>query len=348
MADRWDDAAETGIHAGGQAPAVPVLRRGRATHPRPRDDRAPRRARQSRLRGRTSGSRPDPRAKLQATGIDARRAASNTATTMRSAPKQEEAEVREAHLVRRAAAGLCGSRWSEHIDARSTRRASDVCAMAISADQSRVVPDRIQEKHTKRSRTYGVTTLRKSSRPRARHPRAVPLPRRKGQGSRFARRSSTRSSRRSIRAALRDSPDPRLFRYQSAEDGALLRPQRPGASTSTSRSSWARLLLPRLPHLGRHAHGGDRARREGPSVEGEREQKRVVAAVMRHVGEQLGTRLRSRGARTSLRRSSSNTSTEERSRISGRGICASSPRGISASIRRNGRYAISPALVADT
>jgi hypothetical protein len=73
------------------------------------------------------------------------------------------------------------------------------------------------------------------------------------------------------------------------------------------------------------------------SRESETDAKRVVAVVMRAVGEKLGTPRQLRGLRTSARQLSSSISKGERSMISALGIWASSALAIRASIVRSER-----------
>ena len=157
---------------------------------------------------------PGPRAKLQATGIDAAgRKQYRYHDAFRA--KQEEAKYEKliSFAERLPDLRLAMGEHMTHDPLDELR----VCAMAIRLIN--LAWFRIgSEKHTKRSRTYGVTTLRKS------HVRV------RGTRVRFRFAAKGRVKVRSafvdaelaesIRAAL-TTPGPRLFRYQSAEDGTL-------------------------------------------------------------------------------------------------------------------------------
>lgn len=219
-----------------------------------------------------------PRAKLQATGIDsAGRRQYRYHPDFRA--RQEAAKFQQ--LIR-FAEKLPDLRLAmgEHLT-HDSRDPLYVCAVAIrliNLTWFRVGSDR----HTKRSHTYGVTTLRKSH---------VSV-----RGNRVAFRFLTKG-RAHVRTALvdtelahavralLDTPGPRLFRYET--DGALC--------TLTGR----RLNDYVQEYMGEdfsckdfRTWGGTLtaaiALAERGPVEGTAEQKRVISSVMRKVGERLG------------------------------------------------------------
>ena len=222
---------------------------------------------------------PTPRAKLQAVGIDAAgRKQYRYHPDFRA--QQEAAKYEE--LIR-FAEKLPDLRLAmgEHLT-RDPLDPLHVCAVAIrliNLAWFRIGSDR----HTKRSRTYGVTTLNKSHVERSRQARHVPLPR-QGQGA-----GAHRAGRRRARGL-----DPRASRHARAGASSGTRST---ASSATSRDR-------RLNDYVREYMGGDFSCKDfrtwggtltaaiafaerGP-VEGKTEQKRVVAAVMRTVAERLG------------------------------------------------------------
>jgi DNA topoisomerase-1 len=223
---------------------------------------------------------PSPRAKLQATGTDAAgRKQYLYHATFRA--KQEEAKYDK--LIR-FAERLPDLRLAmgEHM-MRDPLDELHVCAVAVRLIN--LAWFRIgTEKHSKRSRTYGVTTLRKSH---------VSV-----RGSRVSFRFAAKG-RIKVRSALVDAelaesvrvllktPGPRLFRYRPDDGGGFC------DLTSHRLNDYVK------EHMGDdfsckdfRTWGGTLsaaiALAEHEPVESERDQKRVIAAVMRRVGERLG------------------------------------------------------------
>ena len=219
------------------------------------------------------------------------------------------------------------------MDARAARPRARLRDRAP-ADQSRLVSRRHRALRAE-SRTYGITTLTQAPRDRAREA-----------GSRFHFRGKHSVQ---VRTTIVDAE------LADAIEGAARAAGRPRDSSATSgTASSATSPAQRLNDYIRGAHGrgvhGARTSARGagrcsrrsrsPSTappETETEAKRVVAAVMRPVGEQLGNTPAVARRRTSAPRCRAVSRRHERSRISGHAICASSVRAISASIRRSRR-----------
>jgi DNA topoisomerase-1 len=156
-----------------------------------------------------------------------------------------------------------------------------VCAVAIrliNLTWFRVGSDR----HTKRSRTYGVTTLRKSH-VRVRGTRVTFRFRAKGKA--MVRTALVDSELADAVRALLETPGSRLFRHET--DGVICNltarrlndyvQEYMGEEFSCKDfRTWGGTLTAAIAFA------------ERGTVEGKAEQKRVVAAVMRHVGERLG------------------------------------------------------------
>jgi DNA topoisomerase I len=221
---------------------------------------------------------PTPRAKLQAVGIDA----AGRKQYRYHADFRAQQEAAKYEQLIRFAEKLPDLRLAmgEHLT-RDPLDPLHVCAVAvrlINLAWFRIGSDR----HTKRSRTYGVTTLNKSH---------VSV---RGRRVTFRFRAKGRVQVRtalvdveladSIRA-LRATPGPRLFRYEL--DGELcnltgrrlndyIREYMGGDFSAKDFRTWGGTLTAALAFAER-----------GP-VEGKAEQKRVVAAVMRTVAERLG------------------------------------------------------------
>ena len=149
-----------------------------------------------------------------------------------------------------------------------------------------------------------------------------------------APRSSTRSSLTQC-ASCSGSPGRRLFRYE-LPTATFSQPHRRAAERLHRRVHGRRILRQGLPDLGRDADRCDCPRRARSRGDGNARQKNVIAGVMRAVGESSGIRRPLREPPMSGRRSSSSISTDERSTISGRAICASWAREIRARSRRAG------------
>src|SRR5262249_48885024 len=221
---------------------------------------------------------PGPRAKVQATGIDA---AGRKQYRYHDAFRARQEEAKYEKLIR-FAERLPDFRQA--IDEHMSRDPLDglhVCAVA--ARLINVAWFRVgNERHTKRSRTYGVTTLRKSH---------VTV-----RGNRIRFRFVTKGKAR-VRTALVDeeladavrallqTPGPRLFRYESEGELRNLNDRRlneylkefMGEEFSCKDfRTWGGTLTAAVALAER-----------GPA-ESEAEEKRVVAAVMRRVGERLG------------------------------------------------------------
>jgi DNA topoisomerase-1 len=221
---------------------------------------------------------PSPRAKIQATGVDAagrRQYRYNDAFRARRDEAKYEKLIRFAERLPQLRQAI-----DEHLS-RDPLDELHVCAVAV-----RVINlawFRVgNERHTRRSRTYGVTTLRK---------RHVTVGR-----DRINFRFRTKGKAR-VRTALVDAelaealrallrtPGPRLFRYEV--DGELrdLSDRRLNDYVKTFMGeefsckdfrTWGGTLTAAISFAER-----------GP-VESATEQKRVIAAVMRQVGERLG------------------------------------------------------------
>jgi DNA topoisomerase-1 len=221
---------------------------------------------------------PSPGAKLQATGIDsAGRRQYRYHPDFRA--QQEAAKFQD--LIR-FAEKLPDLRlaMSEHL----TLDPLDplyVCAVAIrliNLAWFRVGSDR----HTKRSRTYGVTTLRKSH-VRVRGNRVTFRFRAKGRA--MVRTALVDSELADAIRALQETPGSRLFRYEVEGELWNLSGRRLNDYvqeymdedfTCKDFRTWGGTLTAAIAFAER-----------GP-VDGKTEQKRVVAAVMRQVGERLG------------------------------------------------------------
>ena len=221
---------------------------------------------------------PGPRAKLQAIGIDS----AGRRQYLYHPDFRARQEAAKFEQLIRFAERLPDLRLAmgEHL----THDPLDplyVCAVAIrliNLTWFRVGSDH----HTKRSRTYGVTTLRKSHV----HVRGTHLTFRfRAKGKVQVRTAIVDSELAEAVRALLGTPGPRLFRYEV--DGQLcnLTGQRLNAYvqeymgeefTCKDFRTWGGTLAAAIAFAER-----------GP-VEGKAEQKRAVAAVMRKVGEQLG------------------------------------------------------------
>ena len=206
-----------------------------------------------------------------------------------------------------------------------------VCAVAIrliNLAWFRVGSDR----HTKRSRTYGVTTLNKSH-VKVRGTRVT---------FRFRAKGKVQVRTAVVDVELADS-DPRAARDAGPPPLPLrgrrraLQPHRPPPERVHPRVHGRRLLRQGLPHLGRDADRGDRVRRARSRRGKDRAETRRRGGDAEASPNGSAIRPQLRELHTSRRPSSSSTSTGERSRISVHAICASSPRVISVSIRRNRR-----------
>jgi DNA topoisomerase-1 len=221
---------------------------------------------------------PSPGAKLQATGVDsAGRRQYHYHPDFRA--RQEAAKFQE--LIR-FAEKLPDLRFAmgEHLT-RDPLDALYVCAVAIrliNLTWFRVGSDR----HTKRSHTYGVTTLRKSH-VRVRGTRVTFRFRTKGKAQ--VRTALVDTELADAVRTLLDTPGNRLFRYESDGDLCNLTGRRlndyvqeyMGEEFSCKDfRTWGGTLIAAI------------ALAERGSVEGKTEQKRAVAAVMRKVGERLG------------------------------------------------------------
>jgi DNA topoisomerase I len=221
---------------------------------------------------------PSPRAKLQATGVDsAGRRQYRYHPEFRA--QQEAAKFDE--LIR-FAEKLPDLRLAiaEHLELDS-RDPLYVCAVAIrliDLTWFRVGSDR----HTKRSHTYGVTTLSKSH-VRVRGTRLTFRFRAKGKAK--VRTALVDSELADAVRALLETPGPRLFRYEI--DGELcnltgsrlndyVQEYMGEAFSCKDFRTWGGTLIAAISLAER-----------GP-VEGKTEQKQAVAAVMRKVGERLG------------------------------------------------------------
>ena len=137
-----------------------------------------------------------------------------------------------------------------------------------------------------------------------------------------------------IKELLAQPGGARLFRY--GVERRVLHAHRRGPQRLHPRAHGRGVHGQGLPDVGRDADRGDRAR----GARGRRDRDRGEAGRReRHAHESAnGSEIRpqSHAPRTSARRSSSSISTGERSRISDRGICGSSKRAISDSIRKRG------------
>ena len=268
---------------------------------------------------------PRANAKLQATGVDsAGRRQYLYHPDFRAQQEQAKFDklVRFAERAARIFARRWPSTWTRDPDDRER-----VCAVAvrlINLGWFRVGSDRYAE---------DVADVRdhdadQAARLRAREPDRVPLPRQAQRpGANDARRR--RSSRTRVKELLAQPGGARLFRYgRNGESctltGAVLNDyiQEYLGEEFTAKDfrTWGGTLTAAI------------ALAERGVVETETEAKRVVADVMRTVGEN-GSEIRPplRARRTSARPSSSSISTGERSTIFGRGICASSAPAISGS-----------------
>jgi DNA topoisomerase-1 len=221
---------------------------------------------------------PGARAKVQATGIDA---AGHKQYRYHDAFRARQEEAKYEKLIR-FAEGL--SEFRATIDEHMSREPLDelhVCAVA--ARLINVAWFRVgNERHMKRSRTYGVTTLRKSHvkiRGNRIHFRFM------AKGKACVRTALVDEElAESLRALLR-TPGPRLFRYESEGELRNLNDRRlneylkefMGEEFSCKDfRTWGGTLTAAIALAER-----------GP-VESATEQKRVIAAVMRRVGERLG------------------------------------------------------------
>jgi DNA topoisomerase-1 len=221
---------------------------------------------------------PGARAKVQATGIDA---AGRKQYRYHDAFRARQEEAKYEKLIR-FAEGL--SEFRATIDEHMSREPLDelhVCAVA--ARLINVAWFRVgNERHMKRSRTYGVTTLRKSHvkiRGNRIHFRFM------AKGKACVRTALVDEElAESLRALLR-TPGPRLFRYESEGELRNLNDRRlneylkefMGEEFSCKDfRTWGGTLTAAIALAER-----------GPA-ESATEQKRVVAAVMRRVGERLG------------------------------------------------------------
>jgi DNA topoisomerase-1 len=222
---------------------------------------------------------PNPDAKLQATGVDAAgRRQYLYHPDFRAAQEEAKYEklIRFGEQLPELRAAMAGHMELERLDPRH------VCALAvrlINVGWFRVGSDR----YAKESRTYGITTLRK------RHAtvrgRTITF---KFRGKGAAQVHCTFADEElaaDVRYFLNLDGGSRLFRYEG-EDGLV-------ALTSRTLNEYI------AEHLGEDFTAKDfrtwggtllaaTALAERGTAETEAEQKRVVAAVMRRVGEQLG------------------------------------------------------------
>jgi DNA topoisomerase-1 len=219
-----------------------------------------------------------PRAKLQATGIDS---AGRKQYRYHASFRAQQDEAKFEGLIR-FAEQLPDLRLAmgEHLtlDPLDPLRVCAVAIRLINLAWFRVGSDR----HTKRSRTYGVTTLRKSH--VKVHGNRVTF-RFLAKGKAQVRTALVDTELADSIRALLDTPGSRLFRYELEGEVCDLNARRlndyvrefmGGEFSCKDFRTWGGTLTAAIAFAER-----------GP-VEGKTEQRRVVAAVMRQVGDRLG------------------------------------------------------------
>ena len=313
--------------AGGVEGAVPLRRRRRAPRsPTRRSSSASARSR-SRPRGRTSGSRRA-RARSCRRRASTRRGGSSTSTTRDYRARQEQAKydklIRFAERLPRAARGDGRAHGARRPAAR--RRSPRSRSRLINLGWFRVGGDR----YAKTSRTFGITTLRKSHvtvrgsrisfRYRGKHS--------DHDSQRDRRRRARRGDARAARAArARGSSSSRPRRRALQPRPAAAERLHPGRTSATEFSAkdfrtWGGTLIAAIelaeqepPESATRGEDADR----GGDAQGRREARQYARRRALLVRQPGGRRAVSRRA--------------ERSTISGPAICASSAPAIPVSIR---------------
>ena len=195
---------------------------------------------------------PTARAKLQATGVDA---AGRTQYLYHPAYRARQEQAKYDKLVRFAERlPELRQTMAEHmaLDGLPPERVSAIAVRLINLGWFRVGSDR----YAKASRTFGITTLRKSH---------VSI---RGSRISFRYRGKHRILIRSaivdpeLAAALRELlalPGSRLFQFEI--EGERVQPRQPPFERLYPRASGRGLHRQGFPDVGRHVAGGDRARR---------------------------------------------------------------------------------------
>ncbi len=219
-----------------------------------------------------------PRAKLQATGLDS---AGRRQYLYHAAFRAQQEEIKFEKLIR-FAEKLPDFRLAmgEHLtgDPLDELRVCAVAIRLINLAWFRVG----SERHTKRSRTYGVTTLRKSH-ASVRGTRVTFRFRAKGKVQ--VRTALVDGELAESLQALLDAPGAQLFKYES--EGEVRDLTAPRLNDYLKEFMGDEFSCKDFRTWGGTLLGAIAFAERGP-VEGKAEQKRAVAAVMRHVGERLG------------------------------------------------------------
>jgi DNA topoisomerase IB len=222
---------------------------------------------------------PGARAKLQATGVDAagrRQYLYHADFRARQEQAKFDKLIRFAERLPDLRAATSEHMGREELD---RLRVSAIATRLINAGWFRVG----SERYAKESRTYGITTLGKSHVHVRGKPHRVRL-RRKHRTS-CARRSSTRSWPTTSRSLL---ALPAAAGSSGTSRQGRCTPDRRAPERLRARLPRRRVHGEGLPHVGRDADRGDRASPSTALPRASARPKKVIPAVMRRVGKELG------------------------------------------------------------